>query len=273
MRLPRKQFEPTNLTKTADVLSTRKEDKQPKPFNPETDISDTELRLIIGVMNQYERDEIWDHYIDFARRLVFLYPDRRADLGIDDNYEKAKRLLVSYQNRGDWWNFAGLAENMVFLFPDRRADFDYKRHFDEMLEHLKTYFGVEAADYCEMARRLLFLFPDRKTDLDYEKNFDALKDELDDSRDFPATFGEMAANMALLFPNRRDDLEIDKSLPKFRSYFEGSRNAPGWISKDACHLIVLEAEQAEITPNGKIKITKLPPAMESKPELPIRNQV
>lgn len=91
-----------------------------------------------------------------------------------------------------------------------------------------------------------------------EKDWEAMKEKLETSRGtFWPEFGFRAHELVLLFPDRRAELNLDsKAFSGMKGELAKSRGSDwGRFSQGALDLAILAAQDARITPDGRIEIT------------------
>ena len=141
------------------------------------------IKTFIYEILETKKNEDWNNFLSKARNFIILFPERKKDIGLDDElWEKLKKYFESAN------------------IPDEVDDGKWNDG-----DYAEDCFG-KATPYIKKAADLKILFPDLFSKLDFKEKF-ALKMltilmEINDEEDYHSVF-----EMRMLFPIELDEIE------------------------------------------------------------------
>lgn len=290
---PDKKPKAIDRTKLADALRGREADHRPISFNPKSDIP---ADVWAHALKRAEQEDWWEDMRDYTQiRLhtlaAIIAPERTR--GISANEETVKdmqqnidvcrnQLLEIVTNSR---SFARNAITLATILHDRREDFNLD---DKLLgsinDSIEQYAEIEGYGnetlFRILASRLLFPPQTDEQWKEYDQYWDDIL-KLIKSYKREEKWGQFrvyATFTTLAFPHKKDQLPLDADawdglIGDYDKLKKRGANRTAWIMYAARDLTILTAEEAEITPDGRIRITPKQPSMEDKPELPVRKTI
>ena len=269
------------------VAGFKDEEDDGVEFDPRRDISKKDWERMKGELEEYRGDDNeemtggeWWTFGSVAKDLLILFPDRRAELNLDQEaFDGMKKIIEEDRGNNSWWDFGGDAADLVDIFPDRKKELDLTVEiFETMERELWKSRNEHWPVFCYTAVRLVVLFPERRKELNLDVEcFNEINNELQKLRDKNwEEFSAVAASLMLLFPDRKDDIKLDeKAFQAMKSELDKNHIRGSWQSfiHIATNLFILAAERAEIV-NGQIVITPKKPKLTREPKpLPVRSNI
>ncbi len=237
------------------------------------------------------RGKNWSDFSYVAVDLLFLFPELRNELGLDEAaFRGIKRDVERFyeKERGrhferDLWIFSALARNLCLLFPSRKNELGLSEAiFNDIFNEIKGTLedACRSPDWLGfscMAVGLCILFPDHRSELKLDETvFEEIRNELEHNRSKGSRlhFLSLAANVCLLFPDRKRGLNLNEEVfYDMRNLLEEEERKEHWLgySDMAMYLSILAAERAEISQDGRILIMPKKPKLSREPRpLPSR---
>ena len=148
----------------AEVASGFKdEEDEGVEFDPKRDLLKKDWEGMKGELEEL-RGTAWWSFSEMAMSLSLLFPDRKAELNLDDAaFGGIIGALEWSRGKKDWWSFSDIALNLSLLFPDRKADLNLNDEaFDGMKGELEVRRGNKGwGNFSFMAMRLSLLAAER----------------------------------------------------------------------------------------------------------------
>ena len=259
------------------------------PFDAERDIGPEIIQRIKRDLRHTREGRRWDSFVAIAKCLKLLFPQRQADLGLDEQaYQGVRGRLEQYIRDKHWGNFLTYAVDAKLLFPHHQNELGLTEVFWKEMQ--KTMEGrrerkewgglVFYAKYCKI------LFPQHQAEIELDD--EAWLDTYKDVEDYRAkghwnSFCEYAVRLKLSFPQRQAELKLDdvdwqgmnKELARqlHECIVNGEEAYPFFAH--ALNMQILSAEEAYINEKGEIVInmrkSKVDLRQEKTPMPKVRN--
>lgn len=251
-------------------------------FDPEKEITNEDWeRMKENLKNR--RGDNWPNFFIRAVEIKLLFPDRTAELRLDDErvLGAMKEGLGKYRQKNKWWQFSEAAMEAKILFPERAAelglDEQARKEMKKKLDHYKE--NKSWGEFAEQAMRVKIVFPHKASELGLTEEFwKNQKKRLERPRRnrylyWGGDFAERAAVMKILFPERVPELGLNKETWEGMEGYLVERRNHGQLanfSKQAINMKILAAEEVKVSDNGlEIIMSKEKPKLgKETPPLP-----
>ena len=273
-----------------DVRSAAIETVKKKPetfFDVDRDVDDEEIEHLKLKMQEYKNGENWRFFLPMAANFVILFPDKREEIGIDDDLwevlkDEAKlpqgldsiddisRIFESEaekeQNWEDIHKYLNRALYLKILFPEKFHEFDFRGELIKGLLEMdlenKNNQDKDIQEYIELFRAKILepdwfeskkgeykLWPRVKKGLDVSSNQD---------KEWPQFYLKDLALAKLGFQKEFPELEIDDEVKKLfvktvKDLYGGKLKVKFHEEEYLEHIMylqVLAAKKIHFTPKG-----------------------
>jgi len=243
------------------------------PFDAREEITQEDWDKMIEALDTHRQGKNWLGFIYLARAMLFVFPERRDELNLDEQVWKGMKQELEYNKIQHYFRFVSHAVDMWQLFPNRQSELDLTdQDFEKMKQTFEEFYNTEnAKNSC--AFYLIFmktLFPNQSLDLGLT---DQAWKEIDDcleryrSND-QIRFCELAVKMKLL---QRDVKLDDQDWGALRQMLEKNRTENSWgnFAYHSMEMQILAADEAMITPQGELEIVMRKPKDFNQPKPPM----
>ena len=94
----------------------KEERRHELPFDPETEISDSDWQGMKEQLDRFRQDKDWGYFSSQAMAMKILFPEKANDLNLNaEAWQGMKEGLEELRQEKDWWNFHSQAMNMKIL--------------------------------------------------------------------------------------------------------------------------------------------------------------
>lgn len=280
MKLGRKKAgEAKPRLKAAEVLSGQENIDIGGRFDPERDLTEEDFAGMKELLDSLRQLSNLRAYINLAMKLAILYPERRMDLGLDDDGWKAMKEYFDserkVQRRGG--HFIYLTMKLAILYPKHRADLGLE---DDAWEGMKEqvyweYKESSPVRFLDLAMYLAILYPERRTELALDGALTMLREWLDSSRQKSnwSRYSYTAIRLAIVYPEHKAELQLDdKAWTGMMEQLESLRQGSFWrdFTELAMQLAVLASDGVEISDTDGLKLIREQRPMQAQTPLPER---
>lgn len=268
-------------------LVIREKKREELPFDPEKDITDEQWQKAKRRLERAKELEMWDHFARDAMRMKILFPERVAELNLDNEvWQKMKKRRESFflGRIKEWGLFFEEAAEAKILFPERVSELE----LDEgIYEEGKK--GIEAlskkgelAYLLNLVTNIKILFPEKSSELSLNeeiwKKIEEQAQKWYEENNW-GMFSGWAASIKICCPTKMARFNLNdrawsgmKQESKEIYDSEDAQRKAIFLSQ-MMNMKILAAKEARITEQG-IECT-MPSGgnfKEEKPDLPVRKR-
>jgi hypothetical protein len=217
-------------------------------------------------LNEWRGDNDWASFLDKAKNVKILFPERFSQLRINkDDWKGMKSCLANYSADGKWDDVRHVAMCMKILYPDKESQLYIPSEFwDESLEKLKKQRKNNWTFFASIASDMKVLFYDKdcpniemgnyrymlNKNID-DESWEGMQNDLKKLREkkWWSNFAGLAANMKILCPEKVSQLDIDdeawKGMGKSLEEYHNDMWVAG-VFEEVVNMKILEADKDKV---------------------------
>lgn len=222
-------------------------------FDSRVEMSPSDLQNLMRMIESAREVNICQ-FAEMAARLVVLFPERRADLGLTDAlFEEINALITVTKDQ----EVINVAKSLAVLFPERRAAIkslnDFQR--DIKSETSQAVAKTKRWKCTELAAAYAILFPGCVSDLNInEADLNGIMGALREYKeeDIARFWLWLAANVATAFPEQKSKIETEGQGEKIQRDIESARERGDWVAflKTVYYASIIYADVLRISDQG-----------------------